>query len=136
MDSGSVVGVAANSLRRQRKQLHTFSYVPAKDFIDWTPKYRVADERPFIKATVNHVGNIHDNYLDLEGKTPLSDIDDWLEILEMPYKFFENTFWLKGIFEEAHLQNIGVLLNGQRGNWTISWGPALDYQAGLLKKSF
>ena len=40
----------------------------------------------------------------------------------------------KGIFEEAHLQNIGVLLNGQRGNWTISWGPALDYQAGLLKR--
>ncbi len=134
LDSGSVVGVAANSLRRQSKQLHTFSYVPAKDFVDWTPKYRVADERPFIKATVNHVGNIQDNYLEFEGKTPLSDIDEWLEILEMPYKFFENTFWLKGIFEEAHLQNIGVLLNGQRGNWTISWGPALDYQAGLLKR--
>ena len=33
-----------------------------------------------------------------------------------------------------HKQGIGVLLNGQRGNWTISWGHALDYQALLLKK--
>ncbi|WP_165998195.1 asparagine synthase-related protein [Bacillus sp. Cs-700] len=134
LDSGSVVGIAANSLKRENKQLHTFSYIPAKDFVDWTPKNRLADERPLIKATVDHVGNIQDNYLEFEGKTPLTDIDDWLEVLEMPYKFFENTFWLKGIFEEAHSQNIGVLLNGQRGNWTISWGPVLDYQAGLLRK--
>ncbi|WP_273851276.1 asparagine synthase-related protein [Guptibacillus spartinae] len=134
LDSGSVVGIAANSLKRENKQLHTFSYIPAKDFVDWTPKNRLADERPLIKATVNYVGNINDNYLDLEGKTPFFDIDDWLDVLEMPYKFFENTFWLKGIFEEAHSQNIGVLLNGQRGNWTISWGPALEYQARLLKK--
>ena len=34
----------------------------------------------------------------------------------MPYKFFENSYWIKGIFEEAHRQGIGVLLNGDRGN--------------------
>jgi asparagine synthase (glutamine-hydrolysing) len=29
---------------------------------------------------------------------------------------------------------VGVLLTGKRGNWTISWGNALDYQALLLKQ--
>ena len=61
-------------------------------------------------------------------------MDDWLEIMEMPYKFFENSFWIKGIFEKAHEQEIGVLLNGGRGNLTISWGSALNYYAILLKK--
>lgn len=134
LDSGSVVSFAAKALDEQKKQLHTYSYVPVEDFVDWTPKSRVADERPFISSTVEYVGNIKDNYLDFKDKSPLSEIDDWLEVLEMPYKYYENSFWLKGIYEKAAQENIRVLLNGQRGNWTISWGHALDYQASLLKQ--
>ena len=52
----------------------------------------------------------------------------------MPYKFFENSFWLKGMFEKAHEEDIGVLLNGDRGNFTISWGGALEYYSLLLKR--
>lgn len=134
LDSGSVASFAAKTLQNENKHLHTFSYMPLENFEDWTHKRRFADERPFIQSTVQYVGNIKDHYFDFAGKSPLSEIEDWLELLEMPYKFFENTFWLKGIFEEASQQNIGVLLNGQRGNWTISWGPALDYQAMLIKR--
>ncbi|EDX69479.1 lasso peptide isopeptide bond-forming cyclase [Bacillus cereus] len=134
LDSGSVVSFAARDLSATNKRLHTYSYVPVKGFVDWTHRSRMADERPFIQSTVQHVGNIKEHYLDFSGRSPLSEIDEWLEILEMPYKFFENTFWLRGIYEKARLQGIGVLLNGQRGNWTVSWGPALDYQAMLLKK--
>ncbi len=41
---------------------------------------------------------------------------------------------MSGVYEKASQQGIGVLLSGQRGNWTVSWGPILDYQAMLLKK--
>lgn len=134
LDSGSVVSFAAKNLRKDNKQLYTFSYVPVDDFVDWTPRSRVADERPFIQSTVQHVGNIRDHYIDLKGSSPLSEVNDWLEMLEMPYKFFENSFWLKGIYEKAQQEGIGVLLNGARGNYTISWGSALDYYAVLLRK--
>ncbi|WP_459500042.1 lasso peptide isopeptide bond-forming cyclase [Bacillus sp. C1] len=134
LDSGSVVSFAARDLRMENKKLHTFSYVPVEGFVDWTHKGRVANERPFIQSTVQYVGNIQDYYLDFAGRSPLSEVDDWLETLEMPYKFFENTFWLKGVYEEARQQGVGVLLSGQRGNWTVSWGPTLDYQAMLLKR--
>ncbi|MDR6878668.1 asparagine synthase-related protein [Bacillus sp. 3255] len=134
LDSGSVASFAARSLRSDNKRLHTFSYVPVDDFkADWTPKSRFANERPYIQSTVQHVGNISDNYLDFKGLSPLTEIDDWLETMEMPYKFFENSYWLKGIYEQANQKEIGILLNGQRGNWTISWGPALDYQVMLMK---
>ncbi|QNF26182.1 asparagine synthase-related protein [Metabacillus elymi] len=134
LDSGSVVSFAAKSLEKENKKLHTFSYIPLEGFIDWTPKSRVADETPFIKSTVNYVGNINDQYYRFEGKSAFSDIDEWLNILEMPYKFFENSYWMKGMYEIAQEQGIGILLNGKRGNYTISWGPALDYQSALLKK--
>ncbi|HZH58298.1 MAG TPA: asparagine synthase-related protein [Metabacillus sp.] len=134
LDSGAVVSFASKTLKEKNKKLHTFSYVPVDDFVDWTHRYRVANERPFIESTVQHVGNISDQYLSFPEKNPFSEIDDWLDTMEMPYKFYENSFWLKGIYAQANQQNVGVLLNGQRGNWTISWGHALNYYAILLKR--
>ncbi|MBO0962185.1 asparagine synthetase B [Neobacillus sp. MM2021_6] len=137
LDSGTVVSLAAKALQKENKQLHTFSYVPEESFMDWTPKYYIPDERPYIKETVNHVGNINDHYLSFEGKSPLTDVDDFLDLMEMPYKFFENIFWLNGISEEAHNQGIKILLNGARGNHSISWGSwnlSMDYYSSLFKK--
>lgn len=134
LDSGSIVSFAARALEKQKKQLYTYSQIPEENFSDWTSRYRLADERPLIKSTVAHVGNINDQYLDFAGKSALSEVDDWLEIMEMPYKFFANSVWIKGIYERAHQQDIGVLLNGSRGNFTISWGPAIQYYASLMKK--
>lgn len=134
LDSGSVVSFAARELRTQNKQLHTFSYVPVDDFPDWTPRGRVANEKAHIRETVEFVGNIHDQYFDFPDKNPYSEIDDWLDMMETPYKFYENSYWMKGIYEQAHGIGAGVLLTGSRGNWSISWGPAQDYQAMLLRK--
>jgi asparagine synthase (glutamine-hydrolysing) len=134
LDSGSVAAFAAKALQKEGKQLYTFSYVPVDDFLDWTHRSRIANEKPFIEKTVNYVGNITPSYLSFSDNSPFSEINEWLEMLEMPYKFFENTFWLRGIYEEACNQGIGILLNGQRGNWTISWGPMFDYYALLFKR--
>ncbi|WP_336866463.1 lasso peptide isopeptide bond-forming cyclase [Peribacillus frigoritolerans] len=134
LDSGAVVGFAVKKLQSENNQLHTYSYIPPEDFKDFTPKYLLADERPFIKSTVNHVGGITDHYCDFKGKDSYSEIEDFLDIMEMPYKFFENSFWLKGMFEKANEEDIGVLLNGDRGNFSISWGFPLEYYSLLLKR--
>ncbi|NQX60369.1 asparagine synthase-related protein [Paenibacillus qinlingensis] len=134
LDSGSVVSFAARALQKQKKQLYTYSSIPEENFSDWTKRNTIADERPLIKSTVAYVGNIQDQYFDFAGKSALSEVDEWLDIMEMPYKFFENSVWIKGIYEKAHQQDIGVLLNGGRGNFTISWGPAMQYYASLMRK--
>jgi len=136
MDSGAVVSFAANALRNGPKRLQTFSFFPGDNFVDWTPNSYAADERPYINATVNYIGNISDHYFNFEGSNPLSDLDDSLALLEMPYKFFENLFWLKGMYEKASDQGVKVLLSGARGNYSISWGSwsmNIDYYAALLK---
>ncbi|MFB6650020.1 lasso peptide isopeptide bond-forming cyclase, partial [Bacillus toyonensis] len=129
LDSGSVVSFAAKVLRAKNKRLYTYSYVPPNDFIDFTPKYRMANERPFIQSTVEHIEGITDHYVDFQERNPLLEINDFLEMMEMPYKFFENSIWIKGIFEKAYEEGIGVLLTGGRGNLSISWGPAIEYYA-------
>jgi asparagine synthase (glutamine-hydrolysing) len=134
LDSGAVVGFAGKALQTENKTLHTFSYIPPKDFVDFTPKRLLADERPFIKSTVDFVGNINDHYLDFEGKNSYTEIDDMLGVNEIPYKFFENSFWLKGMFDGAKQEGIGVLLNGDGGNFTVSWGDALEFYSILLKR--
>jgi asparagine synthase (glutamine-hydrolysing) len=134
LDSGSVASFAAASLRNENKKLYTYSYIPEDNFVDWTPKYRMANETPQISATINHIGNVESEFLSFKGRSTLTEIDDWLDVMEMPYKFFENSFWVKGILEKGQEQGIGIMLNGARGNLGISWGPALDYYAILLKK--
>ena len=134
LDSGAVASFAARALREEGKSLHTYSYIPTSDFADWTPSSAMADETRFIQATVRHAGNISERYMDFEGVSPMSQVDDWLDILETPYKFFENSFWLKGMHEQAGQQGAGVLLTGARGNFTVSWGPAVYYYAELLRK--
>lgn len=134
LDSGAVVSFAVQALKEQGKTLHTYSYVPVSDFDDWTPKSLIANERPYIETTVRHVGNISDHYLDCAGHSPLSEVTEWLDCLETPYKYFENSFWIKEVYEMARQQGVGVLLTGARGNFTISWGPALEYYAMLLKQ--
>ncbi|MFS0861477.1 lasso peptide isopeptide bond-forming cyclase [Fredinandcohnia sp. 179-A 10B2 NHS] len=131
LDSGAVVSFAAKDL--QEKALNTFSYIPSNDFEDYTPKYLLPNETPLIKSTVEYVGGIKSHYLDFDGRNPYMEIDDFLATNELPYKFFENSFWIKGIFEKAHKENVGVLLSGGRGNLSISWGSALDYYSLLLK---
>ena len=57
--------------------------------------------------------------------------------MEMPYKFFENSYWLKGISEAAQKDGVKILLNGARGNHSISWGSYqlnVEYYASLFKK--
>ncbi|XEC96248.1 asparagine synthase-related protein [Paenibacillus tarimensis] len=134
LDSGAVVSFAAGPLQQEGKTLRTYSYIPVEDFTDWTPGSRMANESPFIREIVRHVANISDNYLDFAGRNSYSEVDDWLELLESPYKFFENSFWIRGIYEQASQQGIGVLLTGARGNFSISWGPALNYYVQLFRK--
>src|SRR5690625_7902394 len=40
---------------------------------------------------------------------------------------------MKGIFEKAANDDVGILLTGAIGNFTVSWGPALEYYGHLLK---
>lgn len=133
LDSGSVASFAAKPLLQEGKVLHAYSYIPAKHFEDWTPRSLIPNETAYIQAAANYIGNIEENYLAFEGRNAISEMDSMLELMEGPYKFFENSFWLTGMLEQAQEHHVGILLNGTRGNYTISWGDPIDHYTRLLR---
>lgn len=134
LDSGAIVGFAAKHLQEKQKTLHTFTYVPTEDFEDYTAPSCLSNERPLVQSTIDHVGGIEAEFCDFAERNSYHEMDSFLDTMEMPYKFFENSFWLSGMFERASAKNVGVLLNGGRGNLSISWGSAFDYYSLLLKR--
>lgn len=134
LDSTSVACMAAAELRKTGQRLKVFSALPLQEYADYLPPSQVADESEYIEAVRKYTGNIDVFYDRSEGKHSLSDVERFSALLEQPYKIVENLFWLDQLTERAGREGIGILLNGQMGNVTISWGNTGIYQASLLRQ--
>ncbi|MFA9457484.1 asparagine synthase-related protein [Halalkalibacter sp. AB-rgal2] len=133
LDSSAVASFAAKNLKNKNQLLHTYSYAPAPNYQPDLPESLVADETKMVYDIVRFSGNMKPNFLRDEWMNSYTELDDCLETLEMPYKYHLNAHWLHSIYKIASSQNVNVMLNGLRGNWTISFGDALEYQMALFK---
>jgi len=122
LDSGSVTTIAANILKEQQTELHTFSHIPLFDVnYETISKHKFGDERPYIEATIKHNGNITPHYIDSKKVAPLQGIHMILDILDAPIHAAANAFWIVDLINQAKQLKFGVLLSGEMGNATISW---------------
>ena len=122
LDSSSVACIAAKQLKEKGKKLHSFTSVPDKAYAGRKNVYLVADETKSVELIAEYTGNIQTHYYDLEGKDAWSDVDELLDILEIPYKSIQNALWIKEILGVAEREGCKVVLNGQYGNTTVSFG--------------
>lgn len=122
LDSGSTACVAAQKLSAEGKELKAFTSVPMDGYKDKNPKYYITDESEYIQTILDKYKNINIEYCKSEGKDSVSDMETYINILEQPYKAIENSFWVFGITEKAAQSGCKVLLSGQYGNSTISYG--------------
>lgn len=133
LDSGSVACIAAAELKKRGERLYGFTQVPMAGYKDVLPAGKLADEREYVEANCRFAGNIEAHYLASEGRDPLTEIDGLIDALEQPYKFVENSHWINGLCTAATDMGIGVLLDGQSGNGSVSWGNFNAYMLHLLK---
>jgi asparagine synthase (glutamine-hydrolysing) len=133
LDSGSVACVAAKKLSQKGETLKAFSSIPMEEFKGKASKYYVTDESEYIEAIKNYAGNIDVTYCRSERQHSLKDIDWFLDVYEQPYKNIENSFWCNKIAEIAYGKGCKVLLDGQYGNCTISYGDFLAYALTLYR---
>jgi asparagine synthase (glutamine-hydrolysing) len=134
LDSGSVACVAAMKLKKESKRLKAFSSVPISDYKDYLPEYSIADESEYIQSIVDMYKNIDLKLCRGEDKNSVTDIDFLIDVLEQPHKIIENLFWYNNIIENAARDDCKVLLNGQGGNMTISYGYFMTQAISLLRK--
>jgi asparagine synthase (glutamine-hydrolysing) len=133
LDSGSTACLSAAELKKRDVKLYSFTQIPMKGYENWLTNRQIADESDYVNEIIKHSGNTEPHFLDCEGKSPLTEIDSLIEILEQPYKILENSYWFPEILKTASDMGCGVMLTGQSGNATVSWGSFTSYFLYLFK---
>jgi len=134
LDSGAVACVSAAQLNQQKKRLLAYSSIPMKEYVEYLPPGYISDERAYIEVVSKHCGNIDVTYCRTEGRNSVSDIEKFLSLMEQPYKIVENFFWLDNIIDTAAKDKCSVILTGQFGNSTISYGDFYTHACTLYKQ--
>jgi asparagine synthase (glutamine-hydrolysing) len=134
LDSGAVACVAAEKLKKKNGVLKAFSSVPFSGYKNWLPKNVIADEREYIEKILRDFNNIDITYCDCEGINSYNSIDRLLGTIEHPYNTIQNLFWIDEIASKATGTGCSVLLDGQFGNFTISFGNIETYLITLFKQ--
>lgn len=134
LDSSSVACTAAIELEKEGKRLKAFTSVPFSGYKNWLPSSMVADEREYIQSILTQYNNIDITYCDCERLNGVNNIDQLINIIEQPYKIVGNFFWINEIASKARESNCSILLDGQFGNYTISFGDIKSYLMSLYRR--
>ncbi len=121
LDSSSVGTIAADLLKEKDETLFAGTYVPY-EAVPANTAHKIYDETKDVKATIAMHPNIIPHFLCNEGKNALTGVEDGLDTLEIPYKAFVNYPNLQEIYTLASKEGCLVMLSGQMGNSTISYG--------------
>lgn len=132
-DSGAVGAFAAAALSEKNETLYSFTSIPIKQYDNWLAGRLIADESVYVKPYKQLYNNFKQFFMANENENSYARIDEYLKILQQPYGFIENSFWLIEAVKKARENDIDVLLTGQLGNATISWGSFYLYINYLLK---
>lgn len=134
LDSGAVAAVAAKILQQKGERLRAFSSIPIASYKNYLPKTLLADERVFIEDILKHYNNIEQSYYSFEELNSSSNIDQLLDLIEHPFKIVRNLFWVNELTAKAKDAGCNVLLDGQYGNLSISYGDISSYLLTLFKR--
>lgn len=133
LDSTSVACFAAPELEEKGEILYAYTSIPEKDYISSEhPRYN-PNEQGLVEKTKEFLGNLHTTYIELNGKNGFDAAQEYMNLYELPYKSLQNLFWLHEIAATAAKDGCRLLLNGQFGNATISFGDYTIHLYSLLR---
>lgn len=132
LDSCTIGSIAAGILQEKGDKLKSYTSIPMEGYIERYGNNAISDESSYVREMLERYKNIDASFCRSEGKNSFSDIDKYLDIIEQPYKTVENLFWHMDLYEKANKDNCKVVLSGQYGNITISYGDfATQFQTLL-----
>lgn len=128
LDSSSVASFAAPLLKAQGKKLFSYTSVPCTGFVneDKNPII-MTDESPLVELQKEFHGNLIPHYIQGNDNSCISDIDYFQNIYDMPVKASVNNVNIINMIKAANKDNCSVILSGENGNATISYGYLTEY---------
>lgn len=121
LDSSSIGVLAADYLKENKKDLYAYTYVPYYE-VHSAYENDVLDESQAVKEIVKMHPNILPHFLNNHGKSAFPFIKEELELFEIPFKAFANIPCFLEMYEQARKDHCRILLTGQCGNTSISFG--------------
>lgn len=134
LDSTAVACLSSRYLEKEGKKLYTYTSVPERDYQEVNPSV-IADETWGPLELQKLYKNIEPQFISCEGMNGFSKLNDLVPLLEFPTKSAPNIMWIDEIYKKAVKDGCKVLLKGQFGNATISYGKILTLVHSYVKKA-
>lgn len=134
LDSASVGALAATHLQQERRNLYTYTYVPYETPQPDNNRDHVTDETADVQKILDMYPNMRPHFLNNHGKNCLEDLKEELTVTEIPFKAYANLPNLTEIYREASVSGCKVLLTGQAGNSTVSYGYIDDILCHVYRR--
>jgi asparagine synthase (glutamine-hydrolysing) len=133
LDSSAVASQVAPLLGAQGKQLYAYTHVPVEGHVSkYNKRYFNTNEKEGVLRLCEMYPSILPHFLPLPECDGFSNVREIFSIHQTPYKALVNTDWIYAMGKIAAADGCRVLLNGQMGNATISWGDIYTYVKRLI----
>ncbi len=126
-DSTTTTAWAAKALEKENKSIHGYTYVPIDEYqTKMDIKYSIPDETEKVLEFASLYPNIQTNFIKNPEENGFSNMREILETYESPYKSITNVGWIHGLFKKMGTDGRKLVLIGQMGNMTISFGRTTE----------
>jgi asparagine synthase (glutamine-hydrolysing) len=122
-DSSAVASTAARLMDGKGGRIVALTSVPREGEGGRGPANRFSDEGPLAAATAACYPNIDHVLVPSPRRSPVRDLDEYVELFERPLFNLCNHVWLSEVRSIAATRGARILLSGEIGNWTISAAP-------------
>lgn len=134
LDSSSVAAFAASELQRRNRKLYGYTAVPCKDYNAQNTRTHIENETSFILAQQQMYPNLSPQFIGSDKKNAFTAMDAHAACYMEPVKPILNMVNTHGMMEQASLDGCRLMLSGQNGNATISYGSIRTYIYQKLKR--
>lgn len=134
LDSSAVACTAAPILDRRGEKLYSYTSVPMKGFVSEDDGYSITDESGGPKLIAEVYPNVIPEFVSCEGKSAFGEMERFVRCLEVPGKSNANMVWIDEIYRRASENGSRIVIKGQFGNSTISYGTILSLAYQRLLK--
>lgn len=141
LDSTSIAAFASLHLQEEGKILHSYTSVPLAAYKGNEDSTAITNETEGVNCICEKYSNIKPQFFPCEGKDAFSGLAQLVTKIGYPMKSGTNLIWLNEIYQKASKDGCKLMLKGQYGNSTISYGQALGtfYQLilrGNIKQAY
>lgn len=132
LDSTSVACFAAPKLKEKGELLYSYTSIPETEYVSKEIPYYNTNEQKMVEITKDYLGNITSTFLELAGENGFDGAAEYMAAYELPYKSLQNIRWLHKSAVKAAEDGCRIMLTGQFGNSTISFGAFYTHFYSLL----